>query len=689
MHRHLPLLACLLAAAPPAAALDLHPTLGDHAVLQRDRPVPVRGTATPGATVRVALLAEGGPAASAEAVADGRGRFRVELPAHRAGGPFRLLAEELDAGGEPTASVALGGLLFGDVWVASGQSNMRWSVAQSDGAEAVSALEVPGVRHLQVRLAAEPEPVADPPAAWHRTEPGSTPGFSAVAHHFALSVHEATGVPVGILHASWGGTPAGAWTPRAALRSNPVTAPMVAADEAAGPPTPEQRARHAEALAAWERRYGLGGPESPRHLDPGDEASRAAEAARYADPGFDDAGWTPVTLPHELEDLHPGGGEVDGVAWYRRRVRLPPELVGVPLTLGLGRIDDADTAYVDGVEVGRTPQTDPKPYEVDRRYPVPAGATADGELVVAVRVLDDFGGGGFTGPAGRVRLEAAGDPDAAVPLTGGWRAALTEPLAPLGRPWVGPPAAPWERPAQHRPGFLWNGMASGLTGTPASGVIWYQGESDANQAERYRTLFPLLIRSWREAWGRPDLPFFFVQLARFRAPVGEEFEEGGWGPIREAQAHAAQTVPGAAMAVILDLDDPDPLDIHPGNKADVGRRLALLALRDAYGRDVVAEGPRVERVRRDGDAVEVTFRSADPPLVTDDGAAPAEFWLRGADGTTRRASAELGSTTLRLRAEGVDEPVEVIYAWATNPAGVNLTDGSGLPTAPFRLRLAE
>ena len=696
MHLRLAALTLLVgSAAPAASALDLHPTLGDHAVLQRDRPVPVRGAATPGERVRVALFPEGDPASAetAAGVADPRGRFSVELPAHPAGGPFRLLVEELGDAGRPAASVTLEGLLFGDVWVASGQSNMWWPVERSDAAEATAALEVPGVRHLQVERAAEPGPVADPPAAWHRTEPGSTPGFSAVAHRFALSVHEATGVPVGILHASWGGTPAAAWTPRALLRQHPVTASLVVEDEEARPEDPDADARHAAALAEWERRHAPGAPEAARHLDPGDAASRAAEAARYADPGFDDSAWTPVSLPHALEGLATGGaGEsgVDGVAWYRRRVELPAELRGVPLTLRLGRIDDADTAYVDGVEVGRTPQTAPRPFAVDRVYPVPADAGADGELVVAVRVLDDYGSGGFTGPASDLRLEAAkGGAGVSVPLTGGWRAELTHPLAPLNRPYVAPPVHPRERKPQNRPGFLWNGMVAGLTDTPVSGVIWYQGESDAGEAERYRTLFPMLIEGWRAAWGRPDLPFLFVQLARYRAPLGDAFREEGWGPIRDAQAHAAATVPDAAMAVILDLDDPDPMDIHPGDKATVGRRLALLALRDAYGMDVVAEGPRVERAERDGDAVEVSFRSAAPPLVTDDGGPPEEFWLRGADGSTRRAAAELVPGGVRLRAEGIDEPVEVIYAWATNPAGVNLTDGSGLPAAPFRLRLGD
>ncbi|BAM04428.1 sialate O-acetylesterase [Phycisphaera mikurensis] len=669
----------------PAAALTLHPTLGSHAVLQRDRAVPVFGSDVPGSRVRVTLLDGGRELASAEAITRDDGRFAVELPPQPAGGPYAIDVVRLPAAGLSEVAQRIDDVLFGEVWVASGQSNMQWPVSRSDGGGAADAEPIAGVRHLQVERTAAPKP-ADAPssAAWRRTEPGHTAGFSAVAHHFARELHAEAGVPVGILHASWGGTPAAAWTPRPALRSTPETAPLIEADDAAAA-TPHDAAARAEALAAWEARHAPGGPESPRWLDPGLEPGEI----RYAATAYDDGDWAPVDLPVSIESL-PGADPagVDGAAWFRKRVALPAALRGRALTLRLGRIDDADTAFVDGVEVGRTPQTLPRPYAVERAYAVPAAATGDGELVIAVRVFDDYGEGGFTGRREDLRLGAEGV--APLAIADGWRARITGPRKPLGRPVVAPPGEPGP-PAQNRPAFLYNGMIAGLTRTPVAGIIWYQGESDAGEPERYRTLFPLLIRSWREAWGRPALPFLFVQLARFRAPLGEAFRDDGWGPIRDAQAHANATVPATGMAVILDLDDPDFNDIHPGNKTDVGRRLARLALRDVYGRDVAAEGPRVAGVVRRGRAAVVRFDAAAPPLRTDDGAAPAEFWLRAADGTIARAAAaiEPAGDALRLTAPGVDEPVEVIYAWATNPIGVNLTDGTGLPTAPFRLPIAD
>ena len=685
---------CLLAAAlalpaslpaAPAAALELHPSLGDHAVLQRDRPVPVRGRARPGSRVEAALLSPGGPVASAAARAGADGSFRVELPPQPAGGPFRIRVTEADASGATTATRRLDDLLFGELWLASGQSNMGWRVQRTDGQAAVVAEEIEGIRHLQVEQHAAPEPVAAPPAAWRRTEPAWTRDFSATAHHFARHLHAATGVPVGIIHASWGNTPAAAWTPRAALASDPVTRPLVQG----GGPEARAAEAHARALAAWEAAYAPGGARSHRHRDPVPPGEREAEAARYAAEGFDDAGWARVDLPLPFEKAAAEPGDVDGVGWFRREVALPDALRGRALTLGLGRVAGSEDVYVDGVRVGSTPQSaaaSGRPTE--RSHAVPAGLTEDGRLLLAVRLLNDHGRGGFAGPADRIRLTAEGDPGAGLGVARGWRGRVTEPLEPLDRPRVDPPARPnADANAQDRPGFLWNGMISGFAGTPVRGVIWYQGERDAGQAERYRTLFPLLIRSWREGLGDPDLPFLFVQLAPYQGALGEIFREGGWGPIRDAQAHAAATVPGVGMAVIVDLKDDNPGDIHPGNKQDVGERLALLARRGVYGESVAAEGPRARAVGQDGGAVRVVFASTHPPLTTADGQPPQEFWLRDAGGRTARADAEIDGDAVVLTAEGVGDPVEVLYAWASNPERVNLTDASGLPAAPFRLKV--
>ena len=263
--RLLPYLCLLLATAlsPPAAALTLHPSLGEHAVLQRDRPVPVFGRDAPGSLVRVTLLDGDRELASAETTTGDDGRFHAKLPPQPAGGPYRVEVRRVPSGGLSEAADGFGDVLFGDVWLASGQSNMQWPVQRSDGAEAVAALATPAIRHLNVERVASPTPLEAPAAAWARTEPANTPSFSAVAHRFARDLHAATGVPIGVVNATWGGTPAAAWTPREALLSSPVTAPLVAADDATGPPEPDAEAAHARALAAWEERYAPGAPESP------------------------------------------------------------------------------------------------------------------------------------------------------------------------------------------------------------------------------------------------------------------------------------------------------------------------------------------------------------------------------------------------------------------------------------------
>jgi sialate O-acetylesterase len=211
------------------------------------------------------------------------------------------------------------------------------------------------------------------------------------------------------------------------------------------------------------------------------------------------------------------------------------------------------------------------------------------------------------------------------------------------------------------------------------GAVWYQGESNAGRAQQYRTLFPAMIRDWRAAWGVGDFPFYFVQLANWKARP-EDSTDSEWAELREAQALTMRAAPNTGMAVAIDIGNPD--DIHPRNKLDVGLRLARWALADAYGMKLEKSGPLYESYKVEGERVRVRFTHAGG-LKTRDGAAPRGFYVAGADRRFVPAEARIEKGGVVVWSKGVTAPVAVRYAWADNPAA-DLYNSEGLPASPFR-----
>ena len=632
------LLAALLglAAAPAAAQLRLPRVLADGAVLQRDRPIPVWGHAAPGASVAVRL----GDALAA-AVADADGRWSATLPARAAGGPHTL---SVVSGAE---RVDVRDVLVGEVWVASGQSNMEWAVRDSDGAEATIA----GARDAQIREFKVPHTASETPrdtlagGAWAAASPETVGGFSAVAYAFARELRRTLGVPVGILNASWGGSRIEPWMSPAMLGYAPDEL-----DEALG-----AERRRAEALRAdLEARLGR----LPEAADPDDHA--------WADPALDDGGWARITAPGRWEDQ--GYDGLDGVAWYRRTVELSAKDAEAGVTLGLGMIDDDDVSFVNGVEVGRVDDG----WNVPRRYAVPPAALRPGTNTVAVRVTDHTLGGGIGGPEAELYVETADGARRSL-ADGAWRFRVAAARQSAERP-------------NHVPTLLWNAMLRPLTEQPVAGVIWYQGESNAGSpgdAAAYAGLFTSMIEGWRAAWDDDALPFLWVQLAAFMDPPADADDTGTWPALRASQS-AALALDRTAEVVTLDVGAAD--DIHPRDKATVGRRLARAARAVAYGEaELRHAGPRVAEARREGRAARVVF--AGGPLASRDGAAPGGFALRGADGAWHGADARLDRDAVVVSAPAVEAPTEVRYAWANNPDRATLIGEARLPAAPFWVTL--
>lgn len=257
-----------------------------------------------------------------------------------------------------------------------------------------------------------------------------------------------------------------------------------------------------------------------------------------------------------------------------------------------------------------------------------------------------------------------------------WEAA-GKPEGQRPRPPVGP-----DHP--HRPATLYNGMIAPLKPYGIRGALWYQGESNVGRADEYAVLFPKMIEDWRRVWGQGDFPFYFVQLANFLERKPEPTPDSDWAALRDAQL-AALALPNSGVALAIDIGEAD--DIHPKNKQDVGKRLALNALRHVYRKRVADKGPSMKRVKVKDGKIIVTFNDA-KGLTTSDGAAPKGFAIAGSDGTFVWADVAIRRNTVVLSADGIEDPVHVVYAWQDNPE-VNLYNRAGLPAVPFRASIGE
>lgn len=639
------IVALLAALVLPAAAQEtakpfLHPLFSSNMVLQRDIAAPVWGWTEPGAEVTVSVA---GLTATATAGADGKWLARVGPLS--AGGPHEMT---VTGGGQ---SATLRSVLVGDVWICSGQSNMQWPVAAVNNAGG----EIADAGHPTIRLFTVPNVTAFEPrelvqGTWSQCNPSSVGYFTAVGYFFGRTLAQRLNVPIGLINTSWGGTIAEAWTSGEALKADmPDFVEAVAQVERTAEELRTGQTDYSAKLAAWYR-----------DNDPG-----SAETGGYADPATDTSGWPEANVPANWEDTGLPG--FDGIAWYVREVELAADWAGSAAVLRLAAIDDRDTTFVNGVEVGSK-----EAWNESREYAVPAGVLRAGRNVIAIRVLDTGGGGGIHGEAGDLKLERTGAE--AIGLAGTWRLKSTKPLAET----TPPPARADSNP--NIATVLYNAMISPLVPFGVKGAIWYQGESNADRAEQYSRLLPTLIRDWRTRFEVGEFPFYIVELANFMAQDTEP-KNDAWPNLRESQWNAAARAGNADVASIIDIGDAN--DIHPRNKQDVGLRLALLALAETYGEAVECSGPRYRSLAVEGDRVRLSFDHTTGGLGVKGGGKLTGFAIAGADGKFVWAEAEIDGDTVVVHAAGVTAPTAVRYAWGNNPV-CNLTNGTGLPAPPFR-----
>ena len=482
------------------ADVKLPAVIGDNMVLQQGKTAHIWGWAEPGEQIMVnaswRTMAWG-------VTANKDGRWSFEMSPPKTAGPHEMTVSSKN-------TITIKNILVGEVWVCSGQSNMQWSVRASANAEQeIGGADYPKVRLFTVKRKVADEPQTDCEGSWTTCSPETVPGFSAVGYFFGRELHKELNVPIGLIHTSWGGTPAESWTRRGALESVPDCTPILERFDEAMAKYPEAKKKYDESMIAWKE----------------DVKKAKAEGKK------------------------------------------PPRRPGAP-----------------------------------------------------------FGPGNPHSPAG-----------------------------------------------------LYNAMIAPLIPYSIGGAIWYQGESNAGRAYQYRKLFPAMITNWRKDWGQGDFPFLFVQLANFMA-VDPEPVDSAWAELREAQLMTL-ALPNTGMAVIIDIGE--ARDIHPKNKQDVGKRLALWALGKTYGKKLVYSGPIYKSKRTEGNKIALEFEHVGGGLIGGGGEPLKGFAVAGADRKFVWADAKIDGNTVIISSNEVSEPAAVRYGWANNPV-CNLYNKEGLPASPFR-----
>lgn len=637
------LIATLTMGMPAEARIDLPSVFTDNMVVQQRSTMVIRGTATPRAQV---TLKAGWSKKALQTTADAQGKWTLELATPKAGGPYTLTFSD----GE---ELTLNNVLVGEVWLGSGQSNMEMPVAGwgrvMNYEQEIRDAKYPSIRLFQVKktVAHSPQDRLETDfGGWKECTPENIPEFSSLCYFYARELWNKLRVPVGVINTSWGGTPAESWVSAESLGKVMGYQEHYRLMKQAGFSTEAANKIYQEEQNIWQQA-----------LDDADPGSK--EGYQLAD--YNDAAWGTHQLPGYFENQ--GLPSFDGTVWYRRTVDIPLEWAGKDLELNFCAIDDEDVTYWNGELVHHG-----YGYTSPRHYTVPGKLVKAGKNVIAVRVIDGGNEGGFHGEAKDMNVRC-GSKEIALAGTWKWHKGCDKSVL---------PPTPIHPSSSAYPSGLYNAMIHPLLDFPIAGVIWYQGCANVGRDIQYESLFQTLIQDWRIQFGNPKLPFYFVQLANYLAPNDlQPLSE--WAFLRESQAKAL-CLDNVSMMTNIDLGEAG--DIHPKNKQEVGRRLALIALHHNYGKKVAWDAPQYESYAIDGEKAYIHLTQPDCGEKIADADNLPGFMIAGPDHVFHRAQASIKGGVITVTCPGVI-PVAVRYGWADNPT-CTLQTPSGLHVAPFR-----
>lgn len=621
------------------AQVKLPRLIRDSMVLQRDTKLNLWGWASKAEKISIRFNDK-----TYKATAGADGKWMLQLPPQKAGGPYRM---EINASNK----ITINNILIGDVWICSGQSNMvhQMKLHNVRYADDIATADYPQIRQFWIPVLSDLQgPHEDLPAGyWKSANQQDVLEFSAVAYFFARKIFEQYHVPVGLINASVGGSTIEAWMSEESLKEFPsITATI----------QKNKDTSYINELLRGSAAYNAGRPK------PDDKG--LSGIMPWYDPAYipSAGGWRTIHVPGYWEDQ--GVKDLDGIVWYRKEVDVPASMVGVPAKVFLGRIVDADVLYINGRQVGNTTYMYPQ-----RRYAVPADLLKPGKNIFVVRVTNNNGKGGFV-PDKPYCLFTGKD---TIDLKGDWQYKVGY----VALPQRGTPTG---INLQNQPAALYNAMLAPVTNYTVKGFLWYQGESNTGRAQEYLRLQRTMVSDWRNRWKQGTLPFLYVQLPNFM-DASYLPSESQWAEFRDAQL-ASLSIPSSAMAVSIDLGEWN--DLHPDRKKEVGERLALAALKLAYGETIVYSGPIYASHTVQGNKIILSFDHTGSGLVSNNGEALSYFSIAGADKRFVWANASIEGDKVVVWNDAVTSPLYVRYAWADNPDGANLYNKEGLPASPFR-----
>ena len=637
----------LLAISGASAALTIQaePSLphlfGDHMVLQRDMKICVWGSADPGEHISVALAGS-----TAQTIAGADGRWKVSLAPMAAGGPFVLTVRGKTA-------ITSKDVMIGEVWVASGQSNMTFALSGSAGADQeLARANNPGIRFFTVpgKIAVTPQ-LDTRPAMWEVSTPETSKVFSAVSYYFAKRLHETLRVPVGIILSAWPGTQGEEWTDLDSLQREPILWPIL-------------------------ERWDAGSP----------EVKSAANQGNPLELEFDDFELLPLqpnAEPKVLSNFDDGLARTSvGGDWIYEWNAAPDtafELVspghgGAGFAVRVaGRLDGLSFPHLSATLDPNGAPSDLRGYAGIRFWVRGSGSFQFHLLQPTIFDTDDYGS---------PTIEASSEWKlVTLPFSelgqAGWGVAI--PFTPEAITGISIVSMPAIGDAPRPPAGLYDGMIAPLEPYRIRGAIWYQGESNTLHAYQYRAILPALIQGWRKSWDEPDFPFLIVQLPNQGS--SPELSDSVWAELREAQLMTLKAVPHTGLAVTIDIGEAK--NLHPPRKKEVGDRLALWALGTTYGRKLVYSGPIYERFHVEGNQIRIHFSHLGAGLEASGGGPLKGFTIAGADRKFQHAEAQIDGDTILVSSPEVASPVSVRYAWQDSP-DCNLYNKDGLPASPFR-----
>lgn len=611
------------------AKVKLPALVSDGMILQRNQKLKIWGYADAGEKVTVKFLNK-----TYSTTADNSGNWNIMLPELKAGGPFVMTIND----------ITLKDILIGDVWVASGQSNMELPMRRL---KPLYGEEMKTVNNQNIRFFTVPQkynfkiPQNDLDGGkWENTNPQTIQNFSGVAYFFAKNLYEKNKVPVGIIHTSFGGSPVQAWMNANSLKNYPEY--LAEAEKWKNDDLIKSTESGEQALSrAWYTELDQSDIGLNRHWENFD---------------LDDSSWKTMNVPGSWEDQE---GPFEGSVWLRKEIMLPKGSAQKAAFLNLGRIKDADVTYINGIKVGNVTYEYPP-----RWYDIPTGILKEGKNIIAVRITNGSGKGQFIADK-PYYLEIDGQK---IDLKGTWKYRIGAKMEKM---------APGQTFIRWKPTGLYNSMINPLINYKVKGFLWYQGESNTGKPKEYGDLLTTMINDWRSKWNEKDAPFLIVQLANFMEAKNQPVESN-WAELRDQQRKVSLNVPQTGLAVIIDAGEWN--DIHPLDKKTVGDRLALQALKIADKKNIVADGPVYQSMKLEGSKILLSFKKGT------DNFAPVSvlkgFAIKNTDGNWTWAKAKTEGEKIVVWNDSVKNPVAVRYDWADNPDG-NLKNKTGLPASPF------